>query len=202
MFDANIYIARRYPEESIARRGGWLGGCFLKTCRRFKNVWNIRAIVAQLHQFLPYQIPSSIRFKIFTPSTFFSFTRADERSLEDHTCSYRSRVTKKDIFLLEFLNRNTFFIFFFLFQPSFSNNLYTKMILEYRFRGGKIVWRDPYSPAVARIFPAGGNIDIYSWKKDKIRCTRGQTLEISMSCSLKFRLSLNIERVHCVESAR
>ena len=199
MFDANIYIARRYPEESIARRGGWLGGCFLKTCRRFKNVWNIRAIVAQLHQFLPYQIPSSIQnFYLF----HFFFFHAQANNRWRIVRVYIDQVTKKDIFLLEFLNRNTFFIFFFLFQPSFSNNLYTKMILEYRFRGGKIVWRDPYSPAVARIFPAGGNIDIYSWKKDKIRCTRGQTLEISMSCSLKFRLSLNIERVHCIESAR
>lgn len=161
------YIAKRYPEESIARWG--VRRLHVSTCvpdvfrkrvavlKRTRHPCNRCAIVSIFNciKFHP-----RVRFKIypfhFSSSSFFFFTRFRLRATTTHWL-------EKGHF---FPNSNTFFFFRSYWrltpQEKLSNNENDFGIsIPWR----KIVWRrDPYS--IARIFLARENIDIYIYIAD------------------------------------
>lgn len=111
-----------------------------------------------------FTVSNSIVHSKFLPFPLFFLSHTGERSLKDRTCSYRSRVTKKDIFLLEFLNRNTFLFF------SSCFNLRSRIICirkwfwnidsaEGRLFGGILI------PRPSLVFSPRGEILIYTREK-------------------------------------
>lgn len=155
------YIAKRYPEESIARWG--VRRLHVSTCvpdvfrkrvavlKRTRHPCNRCAIVSIFNciKFHP-----RVRFKIypfhFSSSSFFFFTRFRLRATTTHWL-------EKGHF---FPNSNTFF-----FSEAIGvsrrkrNSRIMKMILEYRFRGGRLFGGGILIPSL--VFSSRGKILIY-----------------------------------------